>query len=249
MLRVWKTWTDEHRTTRKTGNELRKVTSALDDRHLLRMAMNDSTASSRQLAARWSTATSVLMSASSIRRRPLHRGLLASVPLYRIPLTANHQRLRLEWAHEHRAWQVVWHQVVFADESRFNLWEHVRHIRVRRYAGERYLPECVIARHSGLKPRVMQDNALPHVAKTVRDFCSAHHMQILPWRAYSPDMSPMEHVWDLVGRRLARDLRPAASKDELLLRIQTIGNSLPQGDIQIQFNSLDKWILHRCSLV
>ncbi|GFW39073.1 hypothetical protein TNCV_1830651 [Trichonephila clavipes] len=39
------------------------------------MAVNDRTASSRQLAARWSTATGVLMSASSIRRRLLHRGV------------------------------------------------------------------------------------------------------------------------------------------------------------------------------
>ncbi|GFU79033.1 transposable element Tcb2 transposase [Trichonephila clavipes] len=67
------------------------------------MVVNDRTASSRQLAARWSTATGVLMSASSIRRRLLHRGLRARVPLYRIPFTANHRRLRLQWAHKHRA--------------------------------------------------------------------------------------------------------------------------------------------------
>ncbi|GFS55936.1 transposable element Tcb2 transposase [Trichonephila clavipes] len=67
-----------------------------------------------------------------------------------------------------------------------------------------------------------QDNACPHVAKIVRDFSSAQHMQLLPWLAYSQDMSPIEHVWDLVGRRLARDPRPTASKDELLLRIQAM---------------------------
>ncbi|GFX37248.1 HTH_Tnp_Tc3_2 domain-containing protein [Trichonephila clavipes] len=57
------------------------------------MGVNLRTASFRQLAARWSTATGVLMSASSIRRRLLHSGLLARVPLYRILLTANHRRL------------------------------------------------------------------------------------------------------------------------------------------------------------
>ncbi|GFY27342.1 transposable element Tc1 transposase [Trichonephila clavipes] len=67
VMRVWEQWTDEHRITRKTGNGRRKVTSARDDRHLLCMAVNDSTASSRQLVARWSTATGVLMSASSFR--------------------------------------------------------------------------------------------------------------------------------------------------------------------------------------
>ncbi|GFT54985.1 hypothetical protein TNCV_2325051 [Trichonephila clavipes] len=62
--------------------------------------------------------------------------------------------------------------------------------------------ECVVERHSSLTLGVMP--------------------------AYSPDMSPIDHVWDLVGRRLDRDPRPIASKDELLLRIQAIWNSLPQ---------------------
>ncbi|GFT91499.1 HTH_Tnp_Tc3_2 domain-containing protein [Trichonephila clavipes] len=41
------------------------------------MAVRDHTASSKQLAARTSTATGVLMSSSSIRRHLLHRGLRA----------------------------------------------------------------------------------------------------------------------------------------------------------------------------
>ncbi|GFX93894.1 HTH_Tnp_Tc3_2 domain-containing protein [Trichonephila clavipes] len=49
------------------------------------MVVNDRTASSRQLTARWSTSTGLLTSASSIRRRLLHRGLRARMPLYRIP--------------------------------------------------------------------------------------------------------------------------------------------------------------------
>ncbi|GFS89744.1 transposable element Tc1 transposase [Trichonephila clavipes] len=100
VMRVWKQWTDEHRTTRETGSGRRKVTSVRDDRHLLRMALNDHTGSSRQLAERWSTASGIGMSASLIRRHLLHR---AMVPLHRIPLTANHPQLRLQWAHEHRA--------------------------------------------------------------------------------------------------------------------------------------------------
>ncbi|GFV72477.1 transposable element Tcb1 transposase [Trichonephila clavipes] len=57
------------------------------------------------------------------------------------------------------------------------------------------------------------------------------YMQLLPWPTYSPDMSPIEHVWDLVGRRLSRDPLPTASKEELLLLIQAIWKSLPQADI------------------
>ena len=87
-----------------------------------------------------------------------------------------------------------------------------------------------------------QDNARPHIAKTVRNFCSAQRMQHLPWPAYSPDISPIEQVWDLVDRRLARDPPPAASKDDLWLRIQAKRSSLLQADIQKLFESIPRHI-------
>ncbi|PRD33068.1 UNVERIFIED_CONTAM: hypothetical protein NCL1_18538 [Trichonephila clavipes] len=54
------------------------------------------------------------------------------------------------------------------------------------------------------------DNARPHIGKTVRDFTSTQHMQLLPWPAYSPDIFPSEHVRNLVGRLLTRDSCPLA---------------------------------------
>ncbi|KFM59437.1 Transposable element Tc1 transposase, partial [Stegodyphus mimosarum] len=267
VMRVWKQWTDECRTTRKSGSGPRNVTSARDDRHLVRMARTDRTASSRQLAALWSIATGVSLCASSIRRRLLQCGLRARTPLYRIPLTHDHRRLRLQWANQHRDWRADWQHVVFSDESRFNLWYHDGRIRVRRYAGERHLPECIIERHSGRTPGVMvwgaiayhrrsqllrivgnlnsnryirevlqpeavpflqslpgavfqQDNARPHTARIVKSFFAAQQVQLLPWPACSPDMSPIEHVWDVIGRRLARDPRPVASADELWIVVR-----------------------------
>ncbi|GFW92257.1 transposable element Tcb2 transposase [Trichonephila clavipes] len=109
------------------------------------------------------------------------------------------------------------------------MWDQNSRIRVRRYAGEHSFPECVIERHSGLTFGVMvwdRSHSLPsrhlwsylsarlHISKTVRDFCSAQRMQLLPWSPNSSDMSPIEHAWDLVGWCLARDPRPAASKDK-----------------------------------
>ncbi|KFM72979.1 Transposable element Tc1 transposase, partial [Stegodyphus mimosarum] len=285
VMRVWKQWTDECRTTRKSGSGPRNVTSARDDRHLVRMARTDRTASSRQLAALWSIATGVSLCASSIRRRLLQCGLRARTPLYRIPLTHDHRRLRLQWANQHRDWRADWQHVVFSDESRFNLWYHDGRIRVRRYAGERHLPECIIERHSGRTPGVMvwgaiayhrrsqllrivgnlnsnryirevlqpeavpflqslpgavfqQDNARPHTARIVKSFFAAQQVQLLPWPACSPDMSPIEHVWDVIGRRLARDPRPVASADELWI---TIAESVVRYDLLV-----DKaWSLQR----
>ncbi|GFY06215.1 transposable element Tc1 transposase [Trichonephila clavipes] len=126
------------------------------------------------------------------------------------------------------------------------LWDHNGCIRVRRYADECCLAEYVIERHSGLIPGVMfgarsciMDYPICYELRVI-SIATAQHMQLFPWPAYSPDMSPIEHVWNLVGRRFARDPRPAASKDELLLRIQALWNSLPQADIQNLFDPMPR---------
>ncbi|GFX41102.1 transposable element Tcb1 transposase [Trichonephila clavipes] len=238
-MRVWKQWTDEYQTIRKTGSGRRKVMSARHDRDLLRRVGND-----LQLpTGSWK-----------------HVGLLLQVYKYRFRQFVD---VCCTVDYVQGAWQADWYQDVFSDESRFNLWDHDSPIRVRRYAGERCFPECVIERHSGLTPEVLvwvrfrnmddpicyelsipgaifqQDNdARPHVAMIVQDFCSAQRMQVLPWPAYSVDMSLIEHGWDLVVRRLALHSHPAASIYELLLHIQAIWNSLPQADIQNMFDSM-----------
>ncbi|GFX54391.1 DDE_3 domain-containing protein [Trichonephila clavipes] len=38
------------------------------------------------------------------------------------------------------------------------------------------------------------DNACPHAASVAQDFL--RHFQTLPWPALSPDLSPVEDVWD-----------------------------------------------------
>ena len=56
------------------------------------------------------------------------------------------------------------------------------------------------------------------------------------------DKSPIEHVRDSVGWRLAPVPRPAAPKDEFWLHIQAIWNSLPQADIRNLFDSIPRSI-------
>ena len=104
-----------------------------------------------------------------------------------------------------------------------------------------YTPKLFPSFKASLDPPFHQDIARNHVAKTVRDFCSPQAMQ-LPLSAYSLDMSPIEQVWDLIGRRLVRDPHPAASKDELWLPIQAIWDSFPQTDIQNLFDSMPRRI-------
>ncbi|UYV73832.1 hypothetical protein LAZ67_11001054 [Cordylochernes scorpioides] len=57
-----------------------------------------------------------------------------------------------------------------------------------------------------------QDNARPHTARISQQ--ALQDVQMLPWPPYSPDLSPIEHVWDIIGRRL-HALQQPRSEDEL----------------------------------
>ncbi|GFW94920.1 transposable element Tcb1 transposase [Trichonephila clavipes] len=43
-----------------------------------------------------------------------------------------------------------------------------------------------------------QDNARPHTARVAQDI--PRHFQTLAWPARSPDLSPVDHVWDQLNR-------------------------------------------------
>ncbi|GFS78646.1 transposable element Tc1 transposase [Trichonephila clavipes] len=58
--------------------------------------------------------------------------------------------------------------------------------------------EAQDSRHPGLIFR--QDNAGPHTVHVAMDCLTA--CQAFPWPARSPDVSPIEHVYDMTGRRL-----------------------------------------------
>lgn len=49
------------------------------------------------------------------------------------------------------------------------------------------------------------DNAPCHRSRLVKDWMADHQVNNLPWPAQSPDLNPIENLWNLVGREVARD--------------------------------------------
>ncbi|GFX59559.1 transposable element Tcb1 transposase [Trichonephila clavipes] len=49
----------------------------------------------------------------------------------------------------------------------------------------------------------MDVNARPHRAKIVDEYLQSEDITHMDWPAYSPDSNPIEHVCDMLGRRIA----------------------------------------------
>ncbi|UYV64962.1 K02A2.6-like, partial [Cordylochernes scorpioides] len=82
-----------------------------------------------------------------------------------------------------------------------------------------------------------QDNARPHTARISQQ--ALQDVQMLPWPPFPPDLSPIEHVWDIIGRRLHALPQPR-SEDELWQMVEREWRAIPQDAIRSLIDSLPR---------
>ena len=75
-------------------------------------------------------------------------------------------------------------------------------LNAQGYINQIMQPEAVpfLQRHG---PAIlMHCNTRPHVARICRQFLNRNNVNVLPWPAVSPDMNPIEHICDYLGRKI-----------------------------------------------
>ena len=117
--------------------------------------------------------------------------------------------------------------------------------------GQRYRDEIIIPHvipflaANGPGMVFQQDNAQPHIANVVKNHLQLHHVDVMPWPAISPDITPIEHVWEELERRLRKRPNQARTVPELALALREEWTNMPQGTIQRVIGSMRR----RCQAV
>ncbi|GFW09394.1 transposable element Tcb1 transposase [Trichonephila clavipes] len=91
---------------------------------------------------------------------------------------------------------------MFTDESRFALEPDDKRIRISRKQG------------------TCNDNTRPHRAHIVDDYLENEGFTRMAWPAYTPDLNPIESLWDALGHAVSSRLPPPSTLIELETALQ-----------------------------
>ena len=75
-----------------------------------------------------------------------------------------------------------------------------------------------------------QDNAPCHKANNVMSFLECSHTEILQWPAQSPDLNPIEHLWEVLFRKVER--RKPGSLKSLWQLLHAAWQAIPVETVQ-----------------
>ena len=107
-------------------------------------------------------------------------------------------------------------------------------LNAQKYRDNILRPHVVpLIQNHGVISTLQQDNARPHIARD----------NILPSK--SPDINPIEHLWDNLDKRIRRRQNPPTNVNELRTALLEEWNNIPQADI----NKLVLSMRRRCQAV
>ncbi|CAF3936613.1 unnamed protein product [Rotaria sp. Silwood1] len=160
-------------------------------------------------------------------------------------LNAQQRRLRAAWCQYHLDWtEQDWSQIIFSDESNFELVNRKNRLYVRRYRYdqkrfERSQPRIHKGGGLGVWPCMtnyglgdLQDNARHRVSRKTQEYMKKRHITTLQWPSNSPDLNLIENLWSIMDKQLLK--YSLKNIDDLKAALNTTWNA--QADRHIDFS-------------
>ncbi|GFV97950.1 hypothetical protein TNCV_5069901 [Trichonephila clavipes] len=123
---------------------------------------------------------------------------------------------------------LVWGGIMLGSRTDLHIFD-AGSVNGTRYCNEILLPYvCLFRGAMGLQFLFMDNNAPCHRTVAAEQLLESEDIERMDWPARSPDLNPIKHVWDFLGRRLAAGTLPPVTIWELRLALQDEWAAMPQ---------------------
>ena len=256
-----------------------------DNRHLMQVLNKNRRITINELCEDFIASTSTNVSQITLKRH-LHKiKIYGRIGAKKPFVNAANKMKRLSWAKRRKDWVNEWENIIWSDESRFEVFRGNGKRYVWRNTQEKYNPKCLIPTFKSGQESVMvwacftknklgpivrlegritariyiellesyllpfinslennndyifqEDNAPIHTANIAKDWKEDNDIVSLPWPAQSPDLNPIENLWDELERKVRKHDPLPKNKDNLWQILQDEWSKL---DIGICKNLVD----------
>ncbi|GFT64274.1 transposable element Tcb2 transposase [Trichonephila clavipes] len=256
VSRLWRQFQTTGTAIRGFSSGHPRGTTPADDRYVVLQARRNRRHTAGEIARHTTQATGRPISRFTVARRLHGGGLFARRPVRCVPLTPAHRRrhesrfsLRSD-SHRILIWRergsrnhpsniierdryggrgvLVWGGIMLGSRTDLHIFD-AGSVNGTRYGNEILLPYVRLFRGAmGLQFLFMDDNAPCHRTVAAEHLLESEDIERMDWPARSPDLNPIEHVWDFLGRRLAARTLPPVTIRELRLALQDEWAAMPQ---------------------
>ncbi|GFV33493.1 transposable element Tcb2 transposase [Trichonephila clavipes] len=124
---------------------------------------------------------------------------------------------------------LVWGGIMLGSRTDLHIFD-AGSVNGTRYCNEILLPYvCLFLEALWVCSSFFMDNNAPcHRTVAAEQLLESEDIERMDWPARSPDLNPIEHVWDFLGRRLAARTLPPVTIRELRLALQDEWAAMPQ---------------------
>ncbi|GFX12715.1 transposable element Tcb2 transposase [Trichonephila clavipes] len=239
VLRLWRQFQTAGTAIRGFSSGRPRGTTPADDRYIVLQAIRNRRQTAGEIARHTTQATGRPISRFTVARR-LHGGGLYDES--RFSLSSDSHRI-LIWRQRGSRNNpsniierdmyggrgvLVWGGIMLGSRIDLHIFD-AGSVNGTRYCNEILLPYVRLFRGDmGQQFLFMDDNAPCHRTLAAEQLLESEDIERKDWPARSPDLNPIEHVWDFLGRRLAARTLPPVTIRELRLALQDEWAAMPQ---------------------